>query len=224
MKQDCIPIERFEEILALPPRDPMRLHLDDCPRCRARMTAFRAFLDPEPIPEGARVDDARRVLTAVIAREASRSVRQGQSKGRLGFFDWFTGAAWRPALAMAVLLIAALIGGRIVTDDGGVRQPVLRGGSESSAPAPPAASYLSDGSLHLRWQPMEGAESYRVVFYALDLAQTGSLAIDGGTETIVTPERLGSLEAGGGSGFVRIEALRGGDRIALSPPAVLPPR
>ncbi len=47
MSGQCIQIEDLARVAELPPDDPARLHLTDCPRCRARLAAFGDFISSE---------------------------------------------------------------------------------------------------------------------------------------------------------------------------------
>lgn len=131
---------------------------------------------------------------------------------------------WKPALGVAIVLIAVLLGGRSLQDRGEMRAPVLRDGNAASHLATPSAILLADGSLRLRWARMDQAESYLILLYGADLQELR--AIEGGneTESTLAPGQLQGTPGQAPAVFVRIAALRQRDRIALSAPAVIPPR
>jgi len=217
MKSDCPPVESFERLLRLHPADPRREHLGRCPRCRARAIAFRSFLESGPLPQGANLAAARDGMTKTL---------QAEIRGPVAFARL---PRWRPRLSRpwaavafsgaiaAVLLV--LVSPTLLKQRDDV---LLRG-----APATQAqlvllpAETLPDGALLLRWHPLPGAESYRVTLFGQNLEELAQVSA-GAAEFLEIPAgNLAALGPRGSALFWRVEALVGGDPVALSAPASL---
>jgi hypothetical protein len=223
MSTTCPPLESFAELLRLDAQDPRRRHLEQCPRCRARMMAFRSFMEMEPAPVGADREDARRRLVAAIRRETLRSV--GRAGPRRSIWQrrlpW---PVWKPALGLvaAALLIVVLL--RAAGDRGPQAPLMLRGANPTEAVARvPAATWAADGSAVLRWPAVPAADGYRVLVFDQDLQEIARLDAAGDTSLVLSPARLAALAPSGAALFWRVAALRQGDQISLSPPATLRP-
>ena len=81
MPHQCPPAEKLAEILALSPSDPARAEIDRCPRCQARVLAFRSFLEPGPLLPEANLPEARRRLASVLAAEEDRRTSGSEAAG-----------------------------------------------------------------------------------------------------------------------------------------------
>jgi hypothetical protein len=252
MKSGCPPIEKLEELLALEARDPRRAHLEDCPRCRARATAFRAFLALEPLPEGSRLEEARRRLSDAMREEAAARLPGWESasaepphrrrgwrsemrwiarRSRSWWELWRSRPAWRthwaPAFALVTLALAAIILVRVTGESQDPAPFHLRGPDPASGPwaSPPASRILPGGAVELSWPALPAADSYRVIFSGADLAELRRIDVGPGARHVASAEEIRALGPGGAVVFWRVAALRGGDVVAWSPPAtlVLPP-
>ena len=243
MKNACPPVESFDHLLTLHPADPRRQHLDHCPRCRARLIAFRSFLEGGPLPAGADLDAARAHLTAAVRKEARlpfaappapapRAHPLGESwlqrvRARLSARP--AGAPARPLLArpwaaaLAFSGVAAVIV-LLLVRPGAHRQGeiVLRGGPEvqEDLVLSPAET-LADGSMLLRWRSISGAESYRVTFYAKNLEQIVQVSAGEANFLTIPAANLAALGPSGATVFWRVEAMAGGDPAVRSAPASL---
>ena len=83
MGTQCIDVERIAEVIDLPANDPVRRHVEDCPRCRNLLRANQKFVRAEPVA-GFDVDAARRELDALIDRKVGEkrltaSTRRGSN-------------------------------------------------------------------------------------------------------------------------------------------------
>jgi hypothetical protein len=221
MNRDCPTIESFEELLSLDPEDPRRLHLERCPRCHARLTAFTAFMDVHPLPAGVRMDEARRRLSDAIRRESE--TRSGGTRSFPSPSSWFRFGrlVWKPALGVATLL---LIGGIFLRggDHGVDNPPVFRdAGVPQATGAPLVSDRAAGGAIRLRWRSIPASEAYRVLVYGTDLSELSRLEAGRDTTIVLSPDVLARLGGSGTSIFWRVAALRMGDEISVSPPATL---
>lgn len=222
MNQDCMPIENLVELITLDPDDPRRAHLDACPRCRARLAAFRSFLEMHPLPEGARPADARKRLSRAIRQETSISQRSRSRPGPWSFLEILRRPRWQAAAGLVVATGAVVL--LLQLTERREEQPILlRGaeGTESVEGSVPAHSVQADGAVELRWPSMADADEYQILIAGLDLEEI--LRVEAGPETqiLLAAETVRDLGRPGSVVFWRVSALRGGDRIALSPPATL---
>lgn len=222
MKFECPPIEEFEQLMTLASSDPRRGHLVDCPRCRARLLAFASFMAIEPLPDGIRVDDARRKLTEAIQREvgAPRPI----ADSRVSLWSWFRSGhlAWRPALAVACAVVVMGIGAYRLVVWNHPPEVVLRDSSPAATVGTPLTSAPdATGGIRVRWVAIPHADVYRLHFYSADLKEVA--AIDAGHETtlLLTRDRLAQLGSPGSPTFWRVASIRNGDEVSLSPPATL---
>ncbi len=222
MNRDCPPIESFEELLSLDPEDPRRVHLDRCPRCHARMTAFTAFMEVHPLPEGVRMEEARRHLSDAIRRES-----EIRSRGARSFpspFAWFRFGRliWKPALGFATLLLLAGIFLRGGGDRGVDTPPILRdAGAPRAAGAPLVSDRAAGGAIQLRWRSIPESESYRVLLYGTDLVEISRIDAGRDTTIVLTPDVLARLGESDTPIIWRVAAVRMGDEVSLSPPATI---
>lgn len=214
VRESCFQPEALAEIAELSAGDPRRAHLEGCARCRARLAAFASFMAEEPVPAGADPVDAEARLSAVL----------DDLIGRPGD-DRSTGFApvtrlpvrrerqpMRLVLALAAVLVVA-VGLRVATQvgDGGQPTTVLRGDKDPVAAAfQPSSTPLSEGIVQLAWQPVPGAEGYRVVLIGADLRETAQHEVGSQTRLDLGPDDLAD------AAFWRVIALRGGDPVARS--------
>ena len=234
MEQKCIDIEKIPEILELPVDDPRRIHLEECPRCSSALLTYRDFLKAEAAP-GADTSDAEKRLSSFIQSKIddTSSVKAadnnifgasvtGEVPERPGFpasiaRTLFLRPVW--ITAALVLIAAGLMWWQPWTED----KPVLRGTSttvETGRVIDLAAPQLQDnGSMRLTWKPITGADSYQVYIYDQDLTELIRLA------PVSEPTidlRRSMLPSGAPENLLwSVIALDGGDKIAISPPALL---
>ena len=219
MDANCPPIEMFEDLLMGDPDDPRRTHMNDCPRCRARVTAFAAFMQIDPLPEGARLEEARRHLTASLRDEVERPSPSRKARTP---FSWFriSGPIWKPALGLASLLLIVGIFLRVGSDRRIETGPVLRDAAPAASAGTPLMSGVSaGGGMELRWREVPSAEGYRVHIYGSDLVELSVLEVRSDTSITLTPDRLAALALSGKPVIWRVGIVRNGDEVSLTPPA-----
>lgn len=221
MSTHCPPLEAFAELLRLDAEDPRRRHLEECPRCRARATAFRSFMEMEPAPAGADREDARRKLCAAIRHETEHGGGGAESRSPASLRRMLS-PAWKPALGLtaAAMLIAILV--RAPGDRGQTGEMMLRGaGASAAAVEAPAATWGADGSVVLQWPTVAGADGYRVLIYNQDLEEIARLETAREATVILSAERSAAWVPAGEAVFWRVAALSHGDATSLSSPAIL---
>lgn len=224
MKNACIQESDLPVVSELPESSAPRRHLQGCARCRARLAAFKAFFEPADAAEGARPDEADRVLASILDREiygtASRAAaghRLGESSG--AGFGAMIRLLWRPALrpAWAVgILLLGIVGVRELRHSGD--EPIILREDRDAAAAsivPGEPAWTADGSLELRWGALAGAERYLVLYYGEELDELGRIEA-GGAPRCLLPEAAVRQVREGAQLFYRVFALRGGDRVASS--------
>lgn len=224
MKNACIQEEELPVVLALPESDARRRHLEGCARCRARLAAFNAFLELADAAEGARPDEADRVLASILDREIFGAASRAAAGRRLGGssgagFGAMIRLLWRPALrpvwAVGILLLG-IVGVRELRQSGD--EPIILR-EDRDAPAasivPGEPAWTADGRLELRWGVLAGADRYLVLYYGVELDELGQIDA-GATPRCLLPEAAVRQLREGTQLFYRIFALRGGDRIASS--------
>ncbi len=221
MSTTCPPLESLAEVLRLDPDDPRRRHLEECPRCRARVAAFRSFMEMEPIPAGANREDARRRLDAAI--HAGVGPHEGRAASHPS--TWWQGLlrpAWRPALGLAVAVLLTVVLVRGPADRGRLGEMMLRGaGPGAQVTAVPTATWSADGSVALRWPAVAGADGYRVLIYNQDLEEIAQLEAGRESTLTVSAGQLAGLTPARAALFWRVAALQHGDPTSVTAPATL---
>lgn len=168
-RPDCPPMEQMEAWLALDASDERRAHLDACPRCRANVAAYRAFMQGAETPL-ARADEADAALALAIERElAPARVTPADTRARrpwfAGLLEALAAPALRPAWSVAAVLVVA--GGVWIATQKPAER-MVRG--TDSARIETLAPSLSGSGVELAWQRVSGADRYDVAFFALDLS------------------------------------------------------
>ena len=212
MQTECIDGERIAEVIDLPAHHPLRRHVEDCPRCRNLLRSYQKFVLAEPVA-GFASDAALRTLDALIASKVGgRSVpRQPTSRFSLrGFL--------RPVPLLAAGAVCVLVAVAVWRQSQGPDDILLRDESASPAAALAPAEVGTDGSIHLSWAAVSGADTYQVRIYGPnfneiyrhpDVAAT-SVVIDRSSLPSDLPPQLDLLW--------RVYALQGGDVIETSDP------
>lgn len=216
---ECIAEEALGEILALPPDDPRRSHLDTCPRCRSLMLSYQGFVAPDAqsalaygTPEAQALDRARERLLGVGDPHEAPPVAMPRSRP---WWAMLAAPRLRPVLALATIAVATVavfLGSRL---QGPAFDPTVRGlGGKPMSLAEPA--YARDGSVRLLWRGTAEAERYELRFFTMALEPVGQ--VDAGTDTTVTlaPGRLPAAYGHGELLLYRVAAMRGRDEMAVS--------
>jgi len=174
--QRCLLIEELEQLSRLRDDDPRRRHVEDCPRCAARLSSLRLFLDPLDPAAGADPEAAEAHLRAALRR----SVRPRRA-GRI------LPPAWVLAAAAAALLLLWIGLPRPGFDS----RPSERLRGEAIAPTSPGtATWDADGTLQLRWPPLDDARGAAVVLTDLDLAELARIPLTRPDRIRLRPEEL----------------------------------
>ncbi len=74
MTDRCPSVVEIVELARLPEDDPRRIHLRECPRCRAVLISYRSFMDAGAAEATPGRERARRRLAAVLAAECGEEV------------------------------------------------------------------------------------------------------------------------------------------------------
>ena len=69
--QPCIDVQNIGAVLSLRADDPVRIHANECPRCKSLLASYQAFVDAEPT-EGSDLERVRGMLDARIRADAAR--------------------------------------------------------------------------------------------------------------------------------------------------------
>lgn len=219
----CVSEEALGEVLALPASDPRRAHLDTCPRCRALVLSYEAFLAPEHdlaafygAPEERVLDDARaRLLGGAQAPEAGTPARRAEAApGRATWWDALFGPKLRPAWGLAALAVVAAVVLLMPRGRDAELGTQVRGlaGSPLALAEP---EFGADG-VHLAWRGAVGAERYEVRIFSAALDPVAS--IDAGVDTSLSlaADRLPAAFGRGELLLYRVVAYHGGDELAIS--------
>lgn len=145
---------------------------------------------------------------------ATRSPARPAARPGASWWDGFLAPAWKPALAMAgviVVVAGVLMWPRL---DGRPGEPVLRG----EAPANRLAIVMTDRGargVELRWSPIPEADLYEVRMFSESLEEIGRIGT-ADTSLVFSPDRLPEGQPKSGTLLLRVIALRGGDELASS--------
>ena len=214
---NCVDVERLGNVLEYPADHPVRAHVETCPRCRTLLENYRAFLSAEAIPEADLAGARSRLDAALRARASAETPAQPQTPFRMKRAWWRGLLRPMPALATAVVVVAAAF--LLTRNDRTAEPPALRDdGSGASAWRPSDPVAQADGSVVLSWRAVPGADAYEVRVFGptLDMiARVGPVA-----ETSLALDRSmlpGDLAAGVELTW-RVVALRSGSELAASDP------
>jgi hypothetical protein len=179
MESVCYRPEELAEILDLDDSDPRRSHLGSCPRCRARLATYEEFRSAPPAVTGPQLDDALSRLghsmDEEIWGEAAPRPKPRVVRSRPSWLSWPRFPILRPALVLAAVLLV------VVIVDSVRQQPSERGivlrtektvGDDFEVDPPRLGT---DGSLEVRWSPVTGADSYRVLFLSAKLEEIATV-------------------------------------------------
>jgi hypothetical protein len=222
MTPDCIAPEELHDLLALPEEDARRQHAASCPRCGALLEEYRVYLAAEP-PGGLDLDRLERrlderLVAAIGSPAPERESRAARPIGPPGsFLRRLLHPAMRPAWALgaaSVILVAILVVPNMVE-----RADVVLRGDDGSAGVPTVLeATLGPERLALRWRAVGAADGYRVRFEsARELREMGSHVAGRDTILEISRTALPFRLIPGDTMVVRVEALAGGDVIAVSP-------
>lgn len=221
----------LDALLALPESDPRLQALE--PADHARLRALREFVAPGEVPSGARLGEAEARLAARLEAElglpvggagaqssaaaTSAPAKAAGDSGR-GFFRSLVAPAWRPAFALAALLVVA---GGVWMFRASTREPAILRGPRAGAPEGGIESSrqpmrLPGGALELEWQALPGATRYTIVFLSADLDEIARIPNLTETRCVLDPARLPSGLDKGEQVLWHVVGMRDGDEIGRS--------
>lgn len=168
METRCIDSERIADVVELAADHPTRRHVEDCPRCRNLLRSYQKFVSAEPVA-GAGIDDARRTLDALInSKVGKRSAATRPSSMR--FAHGLRGFL-RPAPLVAAAAVCALVAIVVWQQSRGPESLRLRSQPTSQTSGLPPADVRPDGSIHLAWPAVSGADAYQVRIYGTNFTE-----------------------------------------------------
>lgn len=214
METRCIDSERIAEIVDLATDHPLRRHVEDCPRCRNLLRSYQQFLRAEPVA-GFRADAGRRRLDALISSKVAgrQSVGPRWSMSVAGVLRGLARPASLVAVGAAVVLVAV-----VVWQSSGPETPRLRSESASQTAALHAADLRPDGSIHLSWTAVSGADAYQVRIYGPGLTEIYRHPEVAETSAVIDRSVLPSDLPPQLDLMWRVYALQAGDVIEVSEP------
>ena len=226
MSSNCYDPELLAEIMEQPEDSPRRNHLDNCPRCRARLATFQEFIASEGECDPARLELAMTRLGNDLDLEIFGEVNTPRPEpGNSIFQRYLDSRITRVVMAMAAMIIL------FFTLDGLVHRPdnpeiLLRANNQSTATNElllHQTAPLADGAVELSWQGIPDADTYRVKILGTDLRELASFDLAGSTSFRLDPQILADPAFGPGPFAWLVIALNGGDEIARSRPVPMVP-
>jgi hypothetical protein len=226
MSHHCVEIEDLGTIAQLAPDTALRREIDECPRCRALLASYLAFLVAQPSP-GSRPGDADELLETFIRQhvegvEPERSGREERADGgiesevpppaaprRSSFRLLWPRLA--PLAAAVVLVVAVALWSPWSSDTpSGVER-----GEQTAEGLRLGDATVAGGAIALSWTSHPEATDYRVVLYDERLSE---IARFGPIEQTHLSVALDELPGVRGQIVWRVFALQRGDEIARSSP------
>jgi len=183
MTDRCLSIDELAALAAISRGDPLRSHVDACPRCEAIILSYEDFESPAEPPEAADAERASAHLESVLRREilgpgAPHSERQTRSPQQVSLWRRLGIILQRPILgpAIAAGAVALIVVLAVQFRPGSEGENALRGESAVPAePVPAAVRTEGAGGLILEWQPHAEADRSVVVLYRADLSEIDRL-------------------------------------------------
>jgi hypothetical protein len=199
------------------------------------LASYRAFLEPQDEPDGVDLEHARVHLTAFVRREVLGTIVAGGRPAQVdrtepgrGFLAYLTGLLQQPlrsALAVAATVLIVIGVFRVVDFRGPAGdERVLRGSerSEQLRVALARPEKLEGNRVRLAWDPVAGADGYRVEFFGADLSECARVEVGPTTSVDVDPAQTSGLAGKTGVIFYRVVVLSQGDPILRSRPRSFP--
>lgn len=229
MSDHCFDWAEFDDLLDLDPSDPRQQHLAECPLCRARLSAYRAFLAKTPLAVDSRQEEAEDHLERFIAEQRSGEepvAKHGASAGegtkqRAKILQLFRPMRWALPVAAAAAILAVLIVRGPLQEAERSAQHRLRSADTtevSLAALRGSATLGPDQTIVFRWPTWPGADSYQIQLFTPKLEEIARFTAGGDTllkiRSVEIPAEMGPI-------LWRVQALREGDEIAHSAPEAL---
>jgi hypothetical protein len=221
MTDECFRLDELDALLDLRAGDPRQRHLAECPLCRARLAAYRAFLADKPPLPGSRPGEAASRLEEFIEKTIRGGPEPAGSRGEPGFWARMRlGSGWRRGLALGVTAAAAVILIVILVPfrDGGRRRIAPLRGLEPSGTGESAfaahRAVAENGSVVFSWSPVPEADGYEIHMFNTALDETARFEAGADTGMRV---RIDEIPQTGTLLLWRVVAVREGGEIARSP-------
>jgi anti-sigma-K factor RskA len=218
----CIAVEEFGDLAKRDAGDPRRAHVEECARCRAGYLNYLSFMGAAGDDANPTLSAARRPLDQLIERESRKLVAGTPRHGVTRLFrSWrFRGFVLVPAACAAVLIMYVATRPQNESSE----EPLLRSMAPAASITLGETAIGADGSLRLAWLPAADATGYQVAVYAGSLRPVYQSPVGEGTETVIPPGALRSVDPGKTALLWRVTAYRGADVVARSPVGVIRPR
>ena len=222
--ETCIPIGELGRVIALPPGDPGRAHLERCSRCRSLADMLLEFARPAAAPPESGFHEADDRLLATIADLTGIPAEQAASTARVDLrrvvitprrSRWFGFSGVRLAGAAAALVVVSAVGAGLWRAH--TAAPVMRSFTSAGA-----AAFISDsarevsGGVEFSWSAVPHATTYRVIFLDESLGEIARLAPTSATSVRMETRALPRGLVHGRTVGWMVEALAGGDRLVVS--------
>jgi len=221
MKDECVTVEQIAKVLELPAGDPVRRHVDQCPRCSSLLAAYQAFIVADPTVGASTADAELRLMDFLNERIGSPEPAPppaDDAPGDEGLLARWRGIfVLRPAwIAAALVVVVAAV---LWWQPWVVEQPALRSTAESSLLELLPPEPLPGGAVRIDWEAREGADKYEIILYDSNLAEI--IRIEAGPATFFDLTRE-DLPPGSPSVLIcRVAAFQDGDEVAETAPIPL---
>jgi hypothetical protein len=220
MADHCFSADELADILEMPEGDARREHLGTCPRCRAVLAEYRAFLAGEAEAGDDQYAEADGRLRAALQREIfgdAHAPAGAEPRPRGRFFQLLT---LRPALTLAALLLAILAVDtfRRGTDRGGVVLRQSEGGSAAESLEALPTELAGDGGVLFHWSGTVVADAFEIQIFDQQLEELGRFPASGDSLLVLPLATLRQLLGDSAICVWRVIALRNDDEVLRSRP------
>lgn len=216
MSSRCIESERIGEVAELPADHSLRRHVEECPRCRNLLRSYQTFLRAEPVT-GFGIDAERRKLDALISSKVSGRQPEASRRSLTGFGSMLRGLM-RPVPLIAVGAVVVLVAVVVWQQSRGPEGIFLRSEPVTQTGALPPAEVRADGSIHLSWAAVSGADAYQVRIYGPGLTEIYRHPDVAATSVVIDRALLPNDLPPTLDLMWRVYALQAGDVLEVSAP------
>ena len=215
MSGSCIRPEDLSDFDALPADDPIHAHLAHCPRCQARLQAYRSFLEDAASPARSRAEsEADATLDGMIRSQFGLPGAES-APARGGLFS----ARWRiRTLILAPAAVAAAVVILVLArhDRTEIPAPAYRGSESGAVVRLESVQELADGRIRLTWHALSGADAYQVRVLDTGLNPVLAPAVSADTTAVLGRSELGAAARSESRLLWRVTALQDGEEIGTS--------
>ncbi len=215
MDRQCLRPEDLAGIQSLPDDDARKVHLTQCPRCRAFVRRYADFMDPVPLPAEA---DAGRA-SVDLKRRLDEAIPELHADDHGSRPQWWRRHS-RSLLAFAAAVVCCVgilsVRQRILTTEAGPATPVVVRGDSSTLPAFQVRPG-QDGP-RLAWQRPAEADAVVVVLLDSTLQEIGRIPVaEGDAWTLSASHRLAAAAR-----YARVIFMQADDMLASTRTLTLP--